>query len=669
MNSVQIKYIKEHPLALDDIRATLQNAAGAPPTRAVERLLGCLIASSVVDELGVADILQSVLIKPKNRLDQLAPLLSVVVADAPDADIWAAVLRLRDAAALPTASTPSSSPVQATYDRTPVEYSSSCLEDSANAESIEDELFSEIEDCTFRGVEGFWNKFFNSDIWQGSQKQIFDCFMKELDDEGKWKNFPDVLDQKSVWNWLRSLEDRCLTDAPNKLYMTPNGRPFEETKGQMAILFQPRVSGQAFEYKNVLVVGEQTSTDRESDFKPDFLQLARLVRHVFANQPTRRFVHAFLLCGTKMELWVFDRSGPYSSGIFDIRDEPEKFGRALVGYATMDQAALGLDIFIESQQDSPQVTLDNADTGKDSNKELCIQLTDLLVKRNAIVGRGTTCYKSRNGQVAKFSWASAKRKLEVDQLKQARERGVVGVADVVGHRQITTIAELRAGLRIFERHRHDFETLAGHANHPSSAIFPTSKRKPSDTLSNTPGLKKRRPNLQNDPTTRSSRQLPANTIKQGQDAAVQQWEDRIYSCLVISPAGRIISDFNSVRELLEALRDAIRAHQSLFGVGQILHRDISSNNIIITEPGNQDGFKGMLIDLDLAKGKNSVSSESRQQTGTMQFLALGVLREEDHTYRHDLESFFYVLLWVCARESWGKPQFRGNQNLPPASLL
>jgi serine/threonine protein kinase len=146
------------------------------------------------------------------------------------------------------------------------------------------------------------------------------------------------------------------------------------------------------------------------------------------------------------------------------------------------------------------------------------------------------------------------------------------------------------------------------------------------------------------------------------------WETRVYSCLVVSPAGRVISDFRTVRELLESMRDAIKAHQPLYKTGNILHRDISSNNIIITKPDVADGYKGMLIDLDLAKERDSGPSGARHQTGTMQFMAVEVLRKADHTYRHDLESFFYVLLWMCARQSWTNG-FANEEKPPRESLL
>lgn len=86
---------------------------------------------------------------------------------------------------------------------------------------------------------------------------------------------------------------------------------------------------------------------------------------------------------------------------------------------------------------------------------------------------------------------------------------------------------------------------------------------------------------------------------------------------MFSPAGRSIRDFRSIPELLEALRDAINAHRSLYTKGEILYRDISENNIIITDPKEADGFTGMLIDEDLAKEIGSGRSGARYQTGTV----------------------------------------------------
>jgi serine/threonine protein kinase len=124
----------------------------------------------------------------------------------------------------------------------------------------------------------------------------------------------------------------------------------------------------------------------------------------------------------------------------------------------------------------------------------------------------------------------------------------------------------------------------------------------------------------------------------------------LFSCLVISPAGRTTKEFCSVKEMLTALCNAFKAHRSLFAKAKILHRDISQNNITITDPKPADGCTCMLIDLDLAIVGGERTSV-RHQTGTMEFMAIDVLRGVEHTYRHDLESFVLLRSVVDLRSS------------------
>lgn len=60
----------------------------------------------------------------------------------------------------------------------------------------------------------------------------------------------------------------------------------------------------------------------------------------------------------------------------------------------------------------------------------------------------------------------------------------------------------------------------------------------------------------------------------------------------------------------------------------------------------------MLIDLDLVKRTQSDLSGAWQLTGTVQYMAIEVLQDKAHTYRHDLESFLYVLICMCGRTAW-----------------
>ena len=90
----------------------------------------------------------------------------------------------------------------------------------------------------------------------------------------------------------------------------------------------------------------------------------------------------------------------------------------------------------------------------------------------------------------------------------------------------------------------------------------------------------------------------------------------IHYCLVAPPAGGPPHAYWSTKELLEALPDAIKGHKSLLENGKILHHDISENNIFITEAGSEGDQEGILIDLDLAKELNSVTSGASRRTGT-----------------------------------------------------
>jgi serine/threonine protein kinase len=114
----------------------------------------------------------------------------------------------------------------------------------------------------------------------------------------------------------------------------------------------------------------------------------------------------------------------------------------------------------------------------------------------------------------------------------------------------------------------------------------------------------------------------------------------------MTPIGKPLYEFSSFTELLSALRDAIIGHKRLYHTYHILHRDVSINNIVISPPGHTSA--GVLIDLDLAIDINRLTkSGASHRTGTQDFMAVGVLEGEPHRARHDLESFFFVLLWIA----------------------
>lgn len=52
--------------------------------------------------------------------------------------------------------------------------------------------------------------------------------------------------------------------------------------------------------------------------------------------------------------------------------------------------------------------------------------------------------------------------------------------------------------------------------------------------------------------------------------------------------------------------------------------------------------------MDLAIKEQRVgASGAKGKTGTRAFMAIGALMGEQHSFMHDLESFFWVLFWIC----------------------
>ncbi|KAK3984848.1 hypothetical protein QBC44DRAFT_345753 [Cladorrhinum sp. PSN332] len=103
------------------------------------------------------------------------------------------------------------------------------------------------------------------------------------------------------------------------------------------------------------------------------------------------------------------------------------------------------------------------------------------------------------------------------------------------------------------------------------------------------------------------------------------------------------SDAPPNRVLLAALADCIQGHKSLRQKAGLLHRDISIGNLMVSKDN-----RGFLIDLDLAIEEQRVrASGAKGKTGTRAFMAIRALLGEQHSFMHDLESFFWVLFWIC----------------------
>jgi serine/threonine protein kinase len=93
----------------------------------------------------------------------------------------------------------------------------------------------------------------------------------------------------------------------------------------------------------------------------------------------------------------------------------------------------------------------------------------------------------------------------------------------------------------------------------------------------------------------------------------------------------------------------VPGYRWLYEVAKILHRDISLNNLMLRK---ENGIAyAVLNDFDLSVSADVKASSSKHRTGTKPFMAIDLLRGDPttHLYRHDLESLFYVLVWISSR--------------------
>jgi len=69
---------------------------------------------------------------------------------------------------------------------------------------------------------------------------------------------------------------------------------------------------------------------------------------------------------------------------------------------------------------------------------------------------------------------------------------------------------------------------------------------------------------------------------------------------------------------------------------------------MMNEEYTNSSWKAFLIDLDYAYNQRRLGrSGAPHNAGTKVFMSVGALLNKKHTFMHDLESFFWVLFWIC----------------------
>ncbi|TPX14835.1 uncharacterized protein E0L32_004944 [Thyridium curvatum] len=517
-------------------------------------------------------------------------------------------------------------------------------------------VFADIDGHIHGSVHGFFEKFFDRPSWS-SRAQAMAATLPDPPpslmgvDGGETGEFLAWLQLHHGGAAAAAAAGAAVLDAdvdsdaptvPSVWYAPPS--PKSESTAPTPPLpplfyLQPAQAGNDFSWSSVQAVGHLEPGRGQSSYWPGLLRLSSHAARVFEAQPARLFLHGLYVWGRWAEPWVFDRAGIYAGTPIAVDKSPSRFKAVLVGYTLMNREELGLNPWLVPQWIGATswatfLAMETVDDRGEA-RNLRLQLQDApMSSRNNIVGGGTAAFRAKTaGDTAcnddcwdvavKFKWQPSSSsethgggpvwQPEEVMLQRVREKNVWGVVRLISHKTLVNVKDLRRDLH--------FDTPRKFA--PYAGVHDGSDG--------------------DDPLARG---VVDFTKPVRRDDEAQPYSDMVLSVVAVAPLGRPLQSFASALELLEALRDAIQGHHNFLRHG-ILHQDISIWNVMIAERRGPLEPRGMLIDLDLASPLEDILPDGRTCVGVPLFMAIGVLIRKRHTYRHDLESFLYVVLWMA----------------------
>lgn len=581
-------------------------------------------------------------------IEQFIPLLNAILRIEPDEVIWEKVY------ATVTESTPPPRPLPF-HVQTPHRRNTSSFANSSEHRKYVDDVLKEELGPLYVGIPGLYEAFFRGveGLEEASAAVFKKC--KEGDNplyaEGGWRDWPEGAKERGVLKWFDKLIISFLDFAKEHGFVPKARRRLVEHTQQplqgstadrkLDIGFvDDLIAGESSQchWSHILVPGELKSNPNTDIASKAWFDLGKYVREVFAAQDSRRFVLGFTLCGSIMRLWEYDRVGGIASLPFDINKDGLQFTSAMLGFLWMNEEQLGFDPTILTSDGKRYIEI----VRNDQTERLI--LDELIKRARCIAGRATTCWKAhREGTpkiplVIKDSWQYPEREEEGKLLHEISEKGVVNVARYYHHKTVRVsgqdddIFNIRKGLDITKATNYKPEglmmppRLAGVQGSTRKGRSSSRKRSSSCSAPLPPGKR---------PCSTSPTKRPII-------------QNRVHRRVITSDYGKPLYKASSRAAILAALEGGIEGYESSYTQAGIIQCDISIGNLMMNEEDNNPSWPAFLIDFDLAiKEKREGPSGARGKTGTRAFMAIGVLLGEKHSFRHDLESFFWVLFWIC----------------------
>ncbi|SZF00768.1 unnamed protein product [Blumeria hordei] len=334
---------------------------------------------------------------------------------------------------------------------------------------LRDNLKFDMDNQVFHSIRNFWKVFFVRKRWSEQTSRIWESYQKYENAEMKRRSTEleklekpeDIcrlnnlhkslkekvlvinMDESEVWEWLSFFKETFLDQLQGYLPKSSTEHPvFIEKEGfqlrgqycrtelMLHAVDSADFSETGFMIKSIdipvdcPVDGEDINVLGELDKSPcgnvrqeKFIRLSRSAQEVFCAQPLRRFMHGFCLFREEFELWLFDRSGAYGSGLLSIIDDKEILIRAISSYFLMSDEELGRDMSILQKGEDKFVQFPRSGNIQGTSYEI---KSKPVVRPMGLVSEGATYYETKDeSTMIKYSWSNPKKDTEAELLNIA----------------------------------------------------------------------------------------------------------------------------------------------------------------------------------------------------------------------------------------------------------
>ncbi|KAJ2914987.1 hypothetical protein MD484_g5415, partial [Candolleomyces efflorescens] len=328
----------------------------------------------------------------------------------------------------------------------------------------------------------------------------------------------------------------------------------------------------------------------EGEELPASQQLARMAiyaRQIFIHQPNRRFVRVLAITGNHLRLFHFDRAGAEYTQPLNFDDHPHTFVRLILGLSSPNEADIGLDPSIQWK----------VENGRKVSGTLTTRIANNIQKVYNLVHVDPYLRHSHIGGSGTTCWI---------------------------------VSDFASGETLLVKDAWNSDKRTAEHLHLEVAV-------------GVPGVAQM---VSCEPDRGQTRNL--RSLEQDRPVPV---ENRVEARIVMKYYGRSIVYFQSAKQLLCALRDAIA--------------DVSIANVRLGIPGAKPGERGLLTNLDMATrlSESGFHPAVDWRIGTPLFQSTSVLYSVEteephqpppHDHWDDLESFFYILTYIiCTYDSQG----------------